>query len=185
MDDFDNLPFATPRFDGYMAGVTPDDDPHIASAKVMSYELDKHNARMQELDEAARTTRHAYEPGAQYVPVSSTPVPRNVPFVDEPVLIKSSNTGKVDHYARMIEGRPYRLVRERNRNTALAIRLRQAGWIVLAVTAVLVITGMKLPFIPYKYETIEYLTSRILFVASILLIVKATSVINKAGSGEK
>lgn len=178
MDEIDNLPFGTTHIDGSNAGVSRWDDRQTAFAKVATSELVKQNARVQEHYESGRTSHIDDKNGKSNFSAGGGQSASGISDLNRS-LMRSGNIMSVSHLANIIEGERLALLNKRQIETKAVRTWRMVAGLTLAVAVLIVFLG-KLPFVPYKYWTVEYIGVRILLVGSVYLFFKSSSYISKA-----
>lgn len=180
MNDYDNLPTSATPLDAFNAGVSKWDDPHIAWSKLMVHDLENANALQRQQDSAAAAAA-SISPG-----LSTTPfVGSSNQQIDYMRYIYDMNRMSVVSLAREIEGERLQLVAKREKAAKPARQLRRVAIVGFLITAWLVLFSFKLPFIPAKYQALEYFGARIGLIASIWGIFAASSRIAKTHDPEE
>lgn len=185
MDEYNNLPFGASPFDAYNAGVNSSDDPHIAASKLVLHDIERANA-------AAREQSYA----GQFMPTSDaspeylatggvwSSAARDPQFDQELTTHHASMMGS-HNLVKSVEEKRQMLERQRESETRIARNVRRAAIAVAVVTAWIAWFGINLPFVSYKHIFAEYIGVRIMLIASIVCIFKASSRIKKAFSDEE
>lgn len=178
MNDYDNLPVGATPLDAVNAGVNKSDDPYIAWSKLMTHDLENANALRRQQDSAAAAS---VSPGSS----ATASVGSNDQQIARMRYIYDMNMMSVASLAGGIEGERRQLVAKREKAAKPARQLRLVAIVGFLVTAWLVLFSFKLPFIPAKYQALEYLGARIGLIASIWGIFAASSRIAKTHDPEE
>lgn len=185
MDDFDNLPFSATPMNAFNAGVNSYDHPSIASAKLMTQQLQQQNAQWQSYSDAQGTSTLA---GGTYA-AGGAPGGRSGPprssIAQTLTSIRQFNITSAYSLAGRIHYERTRLAYKRQMATESMRKVCRVSAIVFAIMLVLVVFGIKMPFVSYRYAVAEYWTSRLLLIAALIVLVKTASAIGKAVTAEE
>lgn len=170
MYDDDNLPSGVAPWQASDMGILPTDDRHIAIGKAQLYEGEQQlqaMRRQREADDAARsgTTQTWQPPLHGNWQGTGASAPRVA--VARPVL-SFDQLHDTRHLAQFIETRRHNaqfLGMSSTPNLALRTKI---SWAVFAVCLLIVVLGIKLPFISYRFAMVEYLLVRIPMALSFL-----------------
>lgn len=184
MEDNNNLPFGTSPFDAQQAGVNSWDDSHTAWAKVQTFEMGKRfeaERAWRDAEDASQATSGSYKPAYSngVGNVHAAPRGSNLPG------IRRSNIMTVSHLVQTVESPRREHEIRRAKSTQMARKLRSLALVLAAVLLAIVVLGIKLPFVPYRYGLAEYLAERLMLVACIFAIFKTSSFIRKAYSPDE
>jgi len=183
MDDNDNLPVGTSFIEANNAGVSRFDDSQFANAKLHTYRQEQGYAQQREwaAEAALKATSDAR---GQNTPSGGTWFPGGG-SLDDAVRVRGYGCSTASHLASVIESERRNLVYQRKKSTITAEKMRKVAIFVVAITAVIVFLGIKMPFISYRHVMAEYLTGRLLLVAAIFVIFKTSSVMAKSVTAQE
>lgn len=185
MNDFDNLSFGATPLDAANSGVGKWDDPHIASAKLVTHQLEKANAQWHQQNSAASGQSFTGSVPSANLTNGGPDVSKDDWHLAHMTLLRQVNMLSVSDLAAYIEGPRQVLVQTREKALRPVRLLRRAAVVGFIVTAWLTVFSFKLPFVPDKYVFAEYLAARLCLILSLIGIFFTSSRIAKAPNAEE
>lgn len=169
--DQENLPFGVSSSDANQMGISPWDSRQTAFDKWHTHEMEKQNQSWQDFHKEQDAARQGTGQQQGMTPTGAQRVAGNSPQASEARLLASLQAGKfytTGRVAAFIEEKRQKLQFARKGQTDRLLQCSNLAWGAAAALFVVVLLGIKIPFVPPKFMAYEYVGLRAALVAALI-----------------